>query len=491
MRMASLAHYIAGAWRKGSGSAFKTIDPCTGQDAFTAHMVGTQDLQDAINAASSAYHLWSRYTLESRIAILKQFEAKLTMHTELLAKTIAQETGKPYWEAKQEVSSMISKIDLSITAYHARTGFHEYNQGAATFQLQHKPHGIIAVIGPYNFPGHLPNGHIIPALLAGNVVIFKPSELTPQTAMVISRLWHATALPKGVLQVVQGDAHVGKFLADSDVIRGLLFTGSFVTGQQLHRQLAGQVNKLLVLEMGGHNPLIVWDESLIDETVANIITSAFISTGQRCTCARRLILPNNHYGDTVLKALIKAVKRIKQTEPFVTPEPFMGPLISAASKNKVIQAIETWSDLGITPALACKISDDNSGWITPGIYIDETGSVPDEEVFGPVLVIQRADDFDQAMVLANNTAFGLAAGLISPSLERYQQFVAEIQAGVLAWNKPLTGASSQLPFGGLGQSGNYRPSAWYAADYCAAPMAAQLSTTLTMPPQVENGLLRF
>ncbi len=485
----SFIHYIHGQWQQGQGADWQTYDPCTGQLVWEGQQADAIQLEHAIEAAQQGFLLWSPMSLDARIQILKQFSEILTNKAEILAKTIALETGKPFWEAKQEVAAMINKVDLSIRAYHERCpDFHEV-QGDNHLQLQHKPHGLMAVLGPYNFPGHLPQGHIVPALLAGNTVVFKPSELTPQTAMAMVALWHEAGLPAGVLNLVQGDGSLGQALALHPKINGILFTGSYATGQALHRALAGQVSKLLVLEMGGNNPLVVWDEPPIAETVANILVSAFITTGQRCTAARRLILPaHGAYSRTLLEALVAATSKLSCGEPFAKPDVFMGPLISVQAKNRVKAAIHHWTLAGMEPLLAVQSSDDNTAWMRPGIYVDSQIQAFDDEVFGPVLRVQYAKDFESALTLANATAFGLSAGLISPDNRRWQHFINASTAGVLAWNKPLTGASSRLPFGGTGHSGNARPSAWYAADYAAWPVAAQSATSLGFPSPLPPGL---
>lgn len=485
-----LTHFIHGQWQAGEGSTWQTYDPCTGTRAWQGQEANLMQLEQAIQTAQYGFDHWSRQTFDTRVKVLKQFATLLTEDADAMATTIALETGKPYWEAKQEVAAMVNKIDLSIRAHQARCENIEEKQADSRLALHHKPHGVMAVLGPYNFPGHLPHGHIVPALLAGNTVIFKPSELTPQTAKAMTKLWQASGLPQGVLNLIQGDGRLGQALATHPQVKGVLFTGSYATGQALHQALAGQVSKLLVLEMGGNNPLIVWDEPLLAETVANILVSAFITTGQRCTCARRLILPAGQaYTEALLAALIAGTQALSRGKPMATPNAFMGPLISAQAKNKVLASLNAWQALGIKPLLAVETEQDHTGWISPGIYVDDGNRLPDAEIFGPVLVVQYAKNFEDALTLANHTAYGLSAGLLSPNRDSWRQFTETSHAGVLAWNKPLTGASSRLPFGGTGHSGNMRPSAWYAADYAAYPVASQSTTALGFPSNIPQGLL--
>ena len=384
---------------------------------------------------------------------------------------------------------MINKIAISINAYHARTGEQqsELPDGAAT--LRHRPHGVLAVFGPYNFPGHLPNGHIVPALLAGNTLLFKPSELTPWTGEAVIRLWEQAGLPHGVLNLLQGGRETGQALSALDALDGLLFTGSANTGYQLHRQLAGQPEKILALEMGGNNPLIIEDPADIDAAVHLTIQSAFVTAGQRCTCARRLLVKKGAQGDAFLARLVDVSQRIQPGRWDDEPQPFIGGLISEQAARHVFDAWQQLASLGGQTLLAPRLLQAGTSLLSPGI-IELTGvaNLPDEEVFGPLLGVWRYERFDEAIAMANNTRFGLSCGLVSPDRAQFDQLLLEARAGIVNWNKPLTGAASTAPFGGVGASGNHRASAWYAADYCAWPMASLESPALTLPATLSPGL---
>lgn len=406
-----------------------------------------------------------------------------------LTQIIAQETGKPRWEAATELTAMINKIAISVKAYHVRTGeqHSELPDGAAT--LRHRPHGVLAVFGPYNFPGHLPNGHIVPALLAGNTLIFKPSELTPWTGEAVTKLWEQAGLPPGVLNLVQGGRETGQALSALEDLDGLLFTGSANTGYQLHRQLSGQPEKILALEMGGNNPLIIENPEDIDAAVHLTIQSAFVTAGQRCTCARRLLVKKGAQGDAFLTRLVEVSQRLMPGNWDAQPQPFMGGLISEQAAQHVYDAWQRLASLGGRTLLAPRLVNAGTSLLTPGIIeLTGAGNVPDEEVFGPLLGVWRYDSFDDAIRMANNTRFGLSCGLVSPDRGQFEQLLLEARAGIVNWNKPLTGAASTAPFGGVGASGNHRASAWYAADYCAWPMASLESPALTLPTELSPGL---
>ncbi len=389
-----------------------------------------------------------------------------------------------------EVSTMALKIEISIKSFEDRTGTRRSAQADHTAVLRHRPHGVVAVFGPYNFPGHLPNGHITPALLAGNTVIFKPSELTPGTAEATMKIWEQAGLPPGVLNLVQGGRDTGVALAGHPGIDGLFFTGSSQTGKHVHQQFAAQPQKILALEMGGNNPLVVGTVDHIDAAVHHIIQSAFISAGQRCTCARRLIVPQGDAGDTLMARLIDVASRLRVGRFDEEPPPFMGAVISLAAADKLMEAQGELIERGGQSLLAMRPLQSGTALLSPGI-VDVTGvaGIADEEHFGPLLQVVRYSNFEQALEIANNTRYGLAAGLLSDRTDEYAVFERAVRAGIVNWNRPLTGASSAAPFGGIGASGNHRASAYYAADYCAYPQASLESSTLMLPDKLSPGLV--
>lgn len=428
-----------------------------------------RDIQRAVSRGRVAQREWAQVSLAERLAAARAFKAAVEADAEPFAQLIAEETAKPFWEARTEVASVAAKVEHSIAAQAERAGSRESAFGPdATQTLRHRPHGVLAVLGPYNFPAHLPNGHIVPALIAGNAVVFKPSEKTPATGEYMASLWGKAGLPDGLLQTVQGGAEVGKSLAFADV-DGLLFTGSARAGAALTTLYAATPWRMLALEMGGNNPIIAWDVADADlEAAARIILqSAFLSAGQRCSCARRLIVEDGRH-EALLDALTALTDRILIDQPFADTPPFMGALIDNAAADKLIAEASALGGKTIRPLVRQK---DNLPFLTPAI-IDVTGLVlPDEEMFGPVLQVIRVPDFGAALAAANDTRFGLSAALVGGDRALFERFASEIRAGVVNWNRPTNGAASNAPFGGIGLSGNHRPSAWYAADYCAWPVA--------------------
>ncbi|MFT5674697.1 MAG: succinylglutamic semialdehyde dehydrogenase [Paraglaciecola sp.] len=488
--MNTQTHYIAGQWLTGEGHPIQSIDPAKKQIIWQANSASSAQVDAAVNAARQAFIGWSQFSFEQRLVFVQRFADLLTENKEAMALSIAQETGKPLWETATEVGAMIGKVALSKKAYLERTGTVENPMPLGKAYIRHKPHGVVAVFGPYNFPAHLPNGHIVPALLAGNTIVFKPSDLTPLVAQKTIELWHQAGLPEGVLNMLQGEVETGKALAAHAGLDGLFFTGSSRTGKILHEQFAGHPGKILALEMGGNNPLIVKDVSDINATVHDIIQSAFISSGQRCTCARRLFIEQGEQGDAVLNKLIEATKLIKVGDYDAIEQPFMGAMISSNAAAIMASAQQQLLALGATALVELKHLDTDSGFVSPGI-IDVTNilaEMPDEEHFGPLLKVIRYTDFEEAINEANNTSFGLSAGLLSDSEALYQYFYQHIRAGIVNWNRPITGASGAAPFGGIGESGNHRASAYYAADYCAYPVASVELEKVTLPKNLNPGL---
>ncbi|MCL1142259.1 succinylglutamate-semialdehyde dehydrogenase [Shewanella gaetbuli] len=484
-----MTQFIKGQWLEGNGHSIQSKNPANGEVIWQGNTATATQVNDAVNAARAAQFDWFMLGYDARLAIVEAYRAQLEAHKDLIAETIAQETGKPQWETATEAGAMIGKIALSAKAHDKRTGTETNDLPAGRAVLRHKPHGVVAVFGPYNFPGHLPNGHIVPALLAGNTVVFKPSELTPKVAELMLQCWQKAGLPQGVINLVQGEVETGKALASHPQIDGLFFTGSSRTGHLLHQQYAGHPGKILALEMGGNNPLIVKGISDIKAAVHEIIQSAYISSGQRCTCARRLYVEKGEQGDALIAELVNAIKQIKVGPWNSQPQPFMGSMISESAALGMVAAQATLQSLGGESIIELTQLASGTGLVTPGLIdVTKIESLPDDEYFGPLLQLVRYSEFDEAIRLANDTRYGLSAGLLADSRDDYDYFLARIRAGIVNWNKQITGASGAAPFGGVGASGNHRASAFYAADYCAYPVASMEADSVNLPASLSPGL---
>lgn len=481
--------FINGQWIDGRGHTLTATNPANDETVWQGHCASGEDVDRAFQAAHDAFPEWALSPLEARIAILQKYKALLEQHKETLARDIMRDTGKPLWESRGEAGAMIGKIDISIQAYHERSGDKHSENGQLSTRLSHRPHGVCAVFGPYNFPGHLPNGHIVPALIAGNTIVFKPSEQTPRTGARMVMLLAEAGLPKGVINFVPGELETAKAITAHPLLRGFFFTGSSQVGKIIHQQFAGQPEKILALEMGGNNPLIVLDDAPLDAAVYNTIQSAFITAGQRCTCARRLIVPHGDAGDRFLAALVEATKAIRIAAPDAEAQPFYATVINNDTADKLLAAEQHLLDFGGEALLRMTRLEPGKPYLSPGIIdLTHAQGVPDEEHFGPLLKVYRVTDLDAAIALANDTQYGLSAGIFTEDDDAWQRFYTLSHAGIVNRNTPLTGASSGAPFGGTGCSGNHRPGAYYAADYCAYPVASMISDRLSVPENKSPGL---
>lgn len=487
----SKPHYINGTWHLGSGETIRSINPANGDVVWQGASAASAEVEHAVDAAHRAFDDWSLSDLEERKQILKRFQEEVQTDRERLAIAICQETGKTFWEAKGEVNAIIGKIPVSLEAHQERCGEKRQTISESTCITRHRPHGVLAIFGPYNFPAHLPNGHIVPALIAGNTIVFKPSEFTPHSAELMVQCWERAGLPKGVLNLVQGAKATGSLLANHPRIHGLLFTGSAQTGLLFSQLFAQHPEKILALECGGNNPLVVWEAADQEATSLLITVSAFSTSGQRCTCARRLILPmDEEISLPIIQRCIQLAKNLRIGSYSDDPEPFMGPVISEKVADHILAQQEGLAQKGGKWLLKPQKLKSGTGFITPGImdttYIPQR---PDEEIFGPFLQIIRVPDFEAAIKEANNTRFGLSAGIITDKESRWNEFRQRIRAGIVNWNTPLVGASSKAPFGGIGLSGNHRPSAFYASDYCSYPTASMEAAKAHISPSAYPGMV--
>lgn len=395
---------------------------------------------------------------DERVRLVNRLQELLIENKVALARLISEEMGKPLWDAAAEMESVIMKIPISIAAYKERCG---EKQETGSFR-RFKPHGTAVVLGPFNFPIHLPNGHIVPALLAGNKVIFKPSEFTPLCGEAYFKLFEQAGFPKGYLQILFGGKEVGEKLVDDIRLDALFFTGSAKTGLYLSDKFAKTPGKLLALELGGNNPLVIGSIKDIDAAVYGTLISSFQTSGQRCTCARRLIVIQN---EQFIKRLVEKIPKIKVGSFDDEVEPFMGPLIHDEAVRQVLKAQDDLLNRGAKPLVKSKMIKPRH--LTPGL-VDVTGlSVPDEEIFGPLLQLIRVKSLEEAIEVANNTAYGLVSAIFTDDEKEWELFYQRSKSGLINKNAPTTGALSTNPFGGTGISGNHRPSGYFAADYCS------------------------
>jgi succinylglutamic semialdehyde dehydrogenase len=477
-------HLVGGAWTAGGGEAFYSTSPATGEQVWEAAAAAAADVTAAIRAAREAQSEWAERPVAERIKILEAGAAALEIHGDDLHAAIVAETGKPHWEVATEIKAMAAKIPATIDAWRERQQDHVTTADDGVAATRYRPHGVMAVIGPFNFPGHIPQGHIVPALLAGNTVVFKPSEFTPLAGRRLAEVWQRAGLPAGVLNLVQGGRETGAALTTHPGHDGILFTGSYRTGVALRQALVAEPGKMLALELGGNNPLVVHDVQDLDAAVRLTILSAYLTAGQRCSCARRLVVTDFPGRGAFLDRLATAIDTIRVGLPEDQPEPFMGPVIHEAASASLLAAQADLVARGGVVIRRLQPLHGKPTLLAPGL-IDVTAVAdrPDTEWFGPLLQVIRVPDLDAAITEANRTAYGLAAALLCDNRADYETFRRRVRAGLVNWNRQTTGASSRLPFGGLGHSGNHRPSGFHAIDSCSHPVASlERDRLIAVPP---------
>lgn len=481
--------FINGDWIAAKGSSFSSQNPATGEIIWHGRSATNADVNLAVSAAGKALEGWKNTPYADRKELLLAFSRLLNSEKKEIAEAISMDNGKPLWESLEEVSSMVNKVGISIDAHEKRAASWSREINEAVSSTVFRPHGIAVILGPFNFPGHLPNGHIIPALLAGNTILFKSSEMTPLASEKIFKVWEKVGLPPGTINLLQGGKETGQHLARHPDINALFFTGSWNTGQWLSEHFGRHPEKILALEMGGNNPLVIGKISNFIAAAYLTIQSSYATAGQRCSCARRLIVPHGEIGDNFLNILTAMIPGIKIGAYSDKEPPFMGPVINSAAANHLLECQELLIQKGAEVIIPMKQLPAGKTFLTPGLIdVTNVDERPDEEIFGPLLQLIRVDDHHSAIREANNTSFGLTAGLLSDDPKEYEEFFAAINAGVINWNMPLTGASSMAPFGGLGKSGNHRPSAFLAVDYCNYPVASLEQPISKLPAKMPPGL---
>ncbi len=445
-------------------------EPATGAELWRGP-VG--DVQAVVAVARGAWSGWAAQPLEVRAETLRRFANIVRQRSDALADTVAREVGKPLWEARAEVEAVTARVDIAIRAYGERTAQRRVDVPlGARLAVRHKPHGVVAVVSAFPSPLLLPANRILPALLAGNAVVFKPSEKAPASGTLLVECLHAAGLPRECLRLVIGGAAEGAALAAHPGIDALLFTGSTRTGLALARSMAARPETLLAMELGGNNPIVVWDAPDVHSAAVVVVQSAFAGAGQHCQAARRLIV-DERLAEPLLAAIDTLIGRLVVGAPHDSPAPFMGPVSDNEAADALTEQFLGLLMRGGRALRHLRRLDEALPFLMPAL-IDVTGVAerPDAELFGPVLQVTRVDDFDAAIAEANATRFGLAASLVSQTPALYDRFWAASRAGIVNWNRPTTGVAASAPLGGIGWSGNHRPGGWYEADNCAYPVTS-------------------
>lgn len=479
---AQSGNLTGGQWFAGRGDGFVSTSPADGSEVWSGQASTPEDVAEATAAARNALPGWWDCPFEQRAGIVKSYADLVDQRRQELAELISHETGKPLWESKTEAGAVVAKAALTMEAIAERRPPSSFPAGNATAVTRYKPFGVLGVLGPFNFPAHLANGHIIPALLSGNTVVFKPSEKSPAVGSWMIERWVEAGVPPGVINLVQGERQTGEALADDPQLDGLLFTGSSHAGRILHERFARWPHKMLALEMGGNNPLVVDQVENMAAAAYETVLSAYITAGQRCTCARRLILTAGSRPDRFLEVLQETLQGVRGGLWTDRPEPFHGPVIDVAQADRLLEQQDALREAGAVSLIPLRRDNQCPALLYPGLLdVTDVTDRSDEEMFGPVLQVIRVDSLDDAIDEANNTRYGLSAGLLCDQRDCFDRFIHRIRAGVVNWNRQITGASGKLAFGGCGLSGNNRPSGYFAIDYCNWPVASLEAAELAWP----------
>lgn len=464
---------------------FSSISPLDDSVVWTGRAASAEQIESAMQVAAAVAQHWSARPLQERIDVVVRYGEYLSQHRDQISELITREVGKLTWDAGGEVSAAIAKVDLSINAIGQRRHTQVIDQEKQTVGrvIRYRPLGVVLVLGPFNFPLHLPGGQIIPALLAGNTVVFKPSEQATGVGQWMLQAWQQVGLPDGVLQMITGGVETATTAIDSPRVNGVFLTGSRAAGRAIGRQLSGRTDVLLALELGGNNPIVVTDVE--PAAAASVVSlSAFVSAGQRCTCARRAIYVESELTSARIDALVERTGSLRVGLPHDEPAVQVGPLISESAAQGIGETYERLLRLGCR-ALVPWVTDPRRRNLVRPVIVDATPLTEQQreelgemEWFGPLLAIERVADFETAIRSAAGTPYGLAASLLGGTRSMFDRFVGQVGAGVVNWNRPTTGAAGSLPFGGLGDSGNHRPAGFYAIDFCNDPVASLESESL-------------
>jgi succinylglutamic semialdehyde dehydrogenase len=450
-------------------------------------------VDQACESAKRAFVEWSALTIEQRMQHLERVKEAFAKKEEQFAEVIARETGKPLWETRTEAKAIVGKF--TITFEHSMELIKEVRveqalPGVDGF-IRYRPRGVFAVLGPFNFPAHLPNGHIVPALVTGNCVVFKPSELTPATAQLMAQCFEEAKLPPGVFNLVQGKGDIGQRLVSHKHIDGVLFTGSYETGLRISEATLHDYWKLLALEMGGKNSTIVWKDADLDKAIYESLIGAFMSSGQRCSCTSRIFVHKDVAGEFTERFYQRAKKL---TIGHWSENPFMGPVISEKSMDTYLRFQDIAVREGADKVMRGKVleTDHKGYYVTPSIYkvnnYDHQSTYQNTEIFGPNVALYETTDLQEAIDFTNGSGYGLSMAIFSQDRKNYEICLQRARVGLLNWNRTTNGASSRLPFGGRGKSGNDRPSAHFAVYYCTVPVASLEDLTPFDPSKTLPGM---
>lgn len=462
---------FVGAPEDDAGVVIESRDPAHGFRPIFRVTTRVEHVGVAVGAARKAQRAWFACGTDTRIAHLQRLKAVFAAHCEELARAIVLETGKPHREALGEAASLGARVDLMVKDGLAR--IETLRPEGVNGEARYHPQGVLVVVGPYNYPAHLLNAHVIPALLTGNTVVIKPTEHCPWVGQLYAQCFAEAGFPPGVFNLVQGGGDVGRALVAHPDVDGVLFTGSWTTGRAITEACLDQPHKILALEMGGKNAAVILDDADLPQALSSVLQGAFLSAGQRCTATSRVLIHRRIF-DRFVDALVGSTRELVPGDPFKDDTPF-GPLANQAAFERFLRLRANAVANGLEALVPGKHLD-GGAFVCPSIHLlgMEQTQAPgylDEELFGPDLCIERIDDDDHALKRLNESPYGLVNSVFTTRSERFERFYRETRSGMLNFNRSTNGASGKLPFGGVGKSGNQRPAGIDAVRYTTYPVA--------------------
>ncbi len=480
------ADFIDGRWVDlDSAGGITSTNPAAPGEIIWQAQSKIEHVDQAVAAARSALPGWAALPASDRHESLRRYQQVVKANLERIAGLICDESGKTMAESTFEANALIGKVDITLDPSGALGRITDFEVPVSATRRginRFKPHGVMAVVGPFNFPAHLPNGHFIPALAAGNTIVFKPSDKTPAVGQVLAEVWDEVGLPPGVFNLVQGAADVAARLVIHDDLDGILFTGSWGVGRRILEANLDRPGRIIALEMGGNNPAVVMDDAALRQAVIECTRAGFATTGQRCTCTRRVIV-HEKVADRFRKAFVEVARSLTFGPGRTEPGVFMGPVINRQTVQAVLDFQSRLAKRGGTVLLESRRSELPGHFVSPGLVEVDGGNYRaghtehDCEVFGPIVQLSVCRDLSDAIAQANGTQYGLAAAIFTQRGEDAERFFGAVRAGCINWNTGTAGASSKLAFGGLGHSGNHRPAGAFSVDYCAYPVAAMVESS--------------
>lgn len=491
--VAARGDYLAGRFVAVASDAadgvIERVSPRAYDEVIARHAYREQAVDEAVAAARSAFLVWSLRPLEERKAYMVALKQALTARARDLALLIAREIGKPLWEAEGEVQAALAKIDVTLSDGLALVAPRE--MGGPSQSYAFRPHGVAAILGPFNFPLHLVHGHVVPALVTGNTVVVKPSELAPTIGQLYAECCDAAGLPAGVFNLVQGGPSMGARLAAHADVDAVMLTGSYAVGQAIKRATLEQAHKLLALELGGRNPAIVLADANLDKAVHDVLWGAFVTAGQRCS-GTAVALVERALLEPFARRLEQKLAGLRAGDP-LAPDVFMGPLISEAARARYLEALRAAEGGGVLVRYRGREPQGVPRGAYVGVSVHEVlaprGLAYEfEELFGPDLALETVEDLDHAIARANDSPYGLSVSVFGGE-RAFEYALPRLRYGCVNWNAPTCGASSRLPFGGTRRSGNHRPAALFSPLYTTYPVASLRGAHVLDEDKLSPGLV--